>query len=134
MTAGPQPIFVRATPKGKEVKVSKKETAGWHRVYYRAYQVERCLRPEHFKVGLRLAVLENREQFTSEIPEETFYVGTVKKIYGNPEDPLVEIVYDAHPWSVAITFGIKQNHLMCIPLPVERTPKKRSRAKTQPSN
>ncbi len=135
MSTGGQSLMpaVRATPKCKEVKVPKERLAGWHRVYYRAYQVERCLRPEHFKVGLRLAVLENRSQFTDKIPEETFYVGTVKRIWGNPDDPLVDIVYDGHPWSLGITFGIKQYHLMCIPLPVERvvkSPPKRTRAKT----
>lgn len=134
MPTGPQSPFTREVPKANEVRVAKKDLTGWHRVYYRAYQVERCLRPEDFKEGLRLAVLENRHQFTGEIPEEIFYVGTVKRIWGNPDDPLVDIVFDGHPYALGITFGIKQNNLMCIPLPKGSTPKARKPRKSRSKN
>lgn len=122
----------RATPKGKEKFIPPAEIARWHTVYYRASQVGRCLRPEDFKVGLAVGVLEQRLEFSGKVPDPIFYTGVVEKIWGNPDDPLVTIKYDAHPMAVNISFGIKQNYLFCIPVPAPKTkPVKTTARKTR---
>lgn len=125
-TSGTPMFAVRATPKGKEVVLRAADLRG-HQVYSRPTQVTNCLRPSDFKKGLRLAVLEPREQFTGDPPEFVFYPGTVQNIWGNPDDPIVTILYDGHPWSLDVSFGIKQNACMCIPLSLPTGPKRRLR-------
>lgn len=122
-----------ATPKGKEKAVDAKSVSGWHRVFYKPHQVERSLRVEDFKVGIRLAVLDQREDFHTEIPEPVFYTGVVEKIWGsNPDNQIVTIKYDGHPRSLGISFVIKQYYLLCIPVPSGHTAvKKQNRHKAK---
>lgn len=117
MTGRGIPLITRTVPKGKEKFVPPTSIAGWHRVYYRASQVERSIHPKDFKVGLPVAVLDDRMEFRDKVPRPIFYTGIVEKIWGNPDDPIVTIKYDAHPYAVNISFGIKQNSIFCIPVP-----------------
>lgn len=132
MTGRGTPMFTRTVPKGKEKFIPPALIAGWHRVYYKPSQVERSLRPEHFKVGLRVGVLEQRLDFLGNPPEPIFYTGTVEKIWGSDLD-IVTIKYDAHPYAVSISFGIKANAHFVIPLGKETKPKTpvRRRASTR---
>lgn len=128
MTGRGVPLFTRTVPKGKEKTVPPESTKVWHRVFYRASQVERSLRPEDFVVGKRLAVLEHRHEFHSEeqMPPCVFYTGVVEKIWGTDSD-LVTIKYDAHPFAVNISFGIKHNSMFCIPVSKAKSAKTKKR-------
>jgi hypothetical protein len=90
------------------------------RVFYRATQVEYCLHcfGIEIKQGLRLAMLYPVSEFFLLAPEPRFFVGTVTKISGNPDDPLMEITWDGGPGgSLSWSGGVKQNSQFCIPLP-----------------
>lgn len=91
-----------------------------HKTYFRASQVERSLRYEEFKVGLRVAVLHPLHEFSNEEkrPEPVFYTGTVVKIWGSdPTDQICTIEYDSYPWGTAVSFGIRQHCRFIIPIP-----------------
>ena len=84
-----------------------------HRVFYRATQVERnvlCYGP--IKVGMRVAVLENRDEFRGNPEPPLFYVALVEKI----EKGLITLKYEYHPWAVRLVGGIVELAKFCVPL------------------
>ena len=75
----------------KTVEVDSK-----HRIYYRATQVglsAPCYKRPALDVGMRVAILETRSEFTSTIPEPKWYAATVIKI-GEGANPLVTFQYE----------------------------------------
>lgn len=113
---------LKRTPKGFIVSPQ-------HKVLWRSSQVEysvRCFRA--MKVGDRVGVCEHRGEEVVEIPKGPvkFWTGTVEKLWGRADDPLVTIKFD-DAYSLDITFGVKQYAQFCIFLPDEK--KKRSRRK-----
>ena len=95
------------------------------RVFYQASQVERSvpcfMEISKIKVGDRLAVLEERNEFSAHFGEKlpiaaTFYIGRVTAI-GDGDDPLVTITYDGHPYAVSLTAGLNNIARFCIPVP-----------------
>jgi hypothetical protein len=111
----------------KRVREVDATLLGDHRVFYRASQVERSV-PCYFamheiKVGLRLAVLEERNEFFGTPPTPHFYTGQIEKI---SETGLVTIAFDAHPYATALSADLDQIMKFCIRIP-RLAPHKRSR-------
>ncbi len=109
------------TPRDKTVPDA--DVSGWHRVFYRATQVERSLpcygiKP---KVGLRLAMLMPTDEFSCEkgasVPSPKFFIGTITKI-GDDGD-MVTIKFDAAA-CVSTTLSFAYYAKFCIPYPVQR--------------
>lgn len=108
----------KPTPTKKESILDPAIVATWHRVYFHFQQAERCLREEEFVVGKRVAVWQDIGPIKAgeAIPFPKFYTGVIERIWGNnPDDPLVTIKYDANPYAISITFGIKNNYKV-VPL------------------
>lgn len=89
-----------------------------HRIYYRATQVERsapCEKRPPLEVGMCVAILEERNEFTRKVPKATFYAARVTKI-GDGDDPLVTFEYENHPYATSLGAGMSHIAPFCIVL------------------
>lgn len=95
--------------KGKVVAVDSSQ----HPVYYRATQVGRCVPCyEPIAVGMRVGVLETRNEFIGNPPVPLFYAAKVEKI----ENGLITLRYENHPYAVSMVGAVKDLENFCVPL------------------
>ena len=64
---------------------------------------------------MRVAILEDRNEFTERIPKATFYAARVTKI-GDGDDPLVTFEYENHPYATSLGAGMSHIAPFCIVL------------------
>ena len=116
------PITAERKQVGKSIKVDSK-----HRVFYRATQIEYsapCYKRPPLEVGMRVAILETRSEFTGTIPEPIWSAATVAKI-GEGSNPLVTFEYEDQSSVKALTAAMDQIAQFCIVLPKKRSRKTR---------
>jgi hypothetical protein len=97
-------------------------TSRYHTVLYRPSQVTLsmpCFKEgEHPRVGMRLALLENRDESSlTDIKSPVFVTGVIVEINGD----LVTLKYDKHPHrAISITFSWGSYKVFCVPLTDKR--------------
>ena len=97
-------------------------------VWVNPLQVSGSIHWTKIKEGLRVAVLEHGSMCNQEwdkLKEPIFYTGVVSQIWGNPDSPIVTIVFDDKPNCMSISFGLKEYSGIIITEPVRQERKVR---------
>lgn len=121
-----KPIKQKRGAKTVEVSALK------HPVYYRATQVglsAPCHQTPALQVGMRVAVLETRNEFRLKIPTPKFYEAKVSEIRGD----LVHLEYKNHPYSTGLIAGMAEIAKFCVPLD-KAAPPRRGDGEAAPSS
>ena len=118
----------------KELIVPTDEISGWHRIFYKPSQVERCLPCSGIKpkTGLRLAMLFPHDEFMpkkGKVPIAKFFLGKITRVSDDSDDPVITIRFDGNPYCSEIMCGFKAKEKFCIPYPTRHGAKTHSRAR-----
>ena len=106
------PIDCNRNPNARAVEVEP----AWHPVYYRATQVggsAPCFKRPALEVGMRVLILDDRNEFTGRPSKPTFYAARVKQI-GTGVNPLVTFEYEAHPYATSMAAEMDYIAKFCI--------------------
>lgn len=110
---------IHGNPKARTVDIDTR----LHPVYYRATQVglsAPCYRRPALSVGMRVAILEYRHQFTESesVPKAEFYAAKVTSV-GDGPDPLITFEFENHPYATSLVAGMNHIAQFCVVLEEE---------------